>query len=245
MNPSDEIPRDGETCQNHVVDAWVFGIDEAHSVTDKLRAALSGDELARAARLYDSSHQRRFISARGRMRQILAFYTGCQPAELSFEVTPAGKPMLCAPHAGLHFNLSHSGSRAALGVCRTSALGIDIEAVREVREGLARRFFAAAEVAALEALATDQQEHAFFQCWTRKEAFLKATGEGIVRGLDSFEVSLGPNEPARINSIDGDEEAARAWSLLEFDPGPGMLGAVALRAEKACLRFRAVQELPG
>lgn len=245
MTPSEEIPASGGSGQDHVVEAWVFCIDEPRSETDKLRATLTGDELARAARLFDASHQRRFISARGRMRQILASYTGCNPAELAFDVMPGGKPMLCAPHAGLHFNLSHSGSRAALGVCRTAALGIDIEAIREVRDGLARRFFAAGEIAELEALARDQQEVAFFQCWTRKEAFLKATGEGIVRGLDSFEVSLGPNEPARINSIDGDEDVARAWCLFEFDPGPGMLGAVALQAEKACLRFRDLQDLSG
>ncbi len=246
MSPSiDEIPAGREPDQHHVVEVWVFGIDEPYWVTKKLRETLSNDEQARAARFIDPLHQRRFISGRGRLRQILASYSGCQPSELDFEVTPAGKPLLCATHKGPHFNLSHSGSRAALGICRTAALGLDIEAIREVRDGVARRFFAAAEVAELEALAIQQQQRAFFRCWTRKEAFLKATGEGISRGLDSFEVSLGPTEPARIKSIDGDEEAARAWSVLEFDPGTGMLGAIALRAKQACLKLRDLQELPG
>jgi 4'-phosphopantetheinyl transferase len=245
MNPTADKTATHESGDYHVVEVWVFSIEEPDAVTDKLRETLSDDELARAARFIDSSHQRRFISGRGRMRQILASYCGCQPAELVFQSTPAGKPLLRAPQPGLNFNLSHSGSRAALGVCRTAPLGIDIEAVRQVTDGLARRFFAAAEVAELEALAAEHQQQAFFRCWTRKEAFLKATGEGIARGLDSFQVSLDPDEPARIKSVDGDAEAGRAWTLVDFDPGSGMFGAIALRVATARLKLRRLEELTG
>lgn len=243
MSPADEKTAAHEPRDDHVVEVWVFAIEEADAITDQLRGTLSDDELARTARFVDSSHQRRFISGRGRMRQILASYCGCRPAELDFQSTPAGKPFLRAPRPLPYFNLSHSGSTAALGVCRTASLGLDIEVVRQVRDGLARRFFAAAEVAELEALEAEHQQHAFFRCWTRKEAFLKATGEGIARGLDTFQVSLGPNEPARVKSVDSDAEAGRAWTLLDFDPGQGMLGAIALRVATARLKLRCVEEL--
>ncbi len=243
MTAADENAALYERCAEHLVEVWVFQIDQEDTVVEQLRSTLSQDELARAARFLDPAHQHRFIVGRGRLRQILAHDIGNPPSALNFTATKTGKPFLRAPTRGPHFNLSHSGGTAALGVCRTSPLGIDIESIRIVHDGLAQRFFAASEVTELNSLPDTQQQQAFFRCWTRKEAFLKATGEGIARGLDSFQVALNPDEPARIKAIDNNAEAARAWKLLDFDPGPEMLGSIALQVPHARLQLRSLDEL--
>ncbi|MBU2581444.1 MAG: 4'-phosphopantetheinyl transferase superfamily protein [Alphaproteobacteria bacterium] len=126
----------------------------------------------------------------------------------------------------MHFNLTHSGEVAAIAVCRTAEVGIDVEQVRPVSEGLARRYFSSAETEGIADLPEAQRLAAFFRCWTRKEAFVKATGEGIRRGLHSFTVSVAPDEAARVLSIDGDNEAGRAYCLENFEAGEGYAGAV-------------------
>ena len=233
MTAADENAAPYERGAEHLVEVWVFQIDQDDTVVEQLRSTLSQDELARAVRFLDPAHQHRFIVGRGRLRQILAHDIGDPPDALNFTATTAGKPFLRAPLRGPHFNLSHSGGTAALGVCRTSPLGIDIESVRIVHDGLAQRFFAASEVAELNSLPETQQQQAFFRCWTRKEAFLKA----------SFQVALNPDEPARIKAIDNNTEAARAWTLLDFDPGPEMLGSIALQVPHARLQLRSFEEL--
>lgn len=213
----------------HNVDVWRYSLNVGAAETAQLRSFLSHDELQRAARLVQTRHCDRFIAAHGRLRKILSHYTGCEPGQLAFEVSDAGKPSLRplgAASEPLHFNLTHSEDVAAVAVCRTAQVGIDIEMVRPVQDGLAPRYFAPEETASIEALPQDRQLAAFFRCWTRKEAFVKATGEGIRRGLNSFVVSVGPNEAARALSIDGSAEAGRAYCLYEFDPGEGFSGAI-------------------
>lgn len=216
----------------HCVEIHVFGLNETPDIVKALRGLLSQDELARAERFASPAFANRFIVARGRLRQILARSLATGPHQIEFTLTPTGKPLLQQPNQpATHFNLSHSGERAAVAVCRTAQVGIDIERVRDVRDGLARRFFAADEVAKLEALQGDERREAFFRCWTRKEAFLKATGEGIRRGLDSFSVSVAADEKPRIVSIDGNLDAARHWQLRDLQPGPGYRGALVIDAQ--------------
>lgn len=227
------VPADGfltEVDCRHGVDIWVYSLNIAEAELDRFRSYLSNDELQRAARFIQSSHGEHFIAARGGLRRILSGYLGCEPEALIFEISETGKPYLRLPVSGgepVHFNLTHSGGVAAVAVCGTAQVGIDIEKVRPVHQGLARRYFAAEEVAGIEArTGQDAQLETFFRCWTRKEAFVKATGEGIRRGLDSFVVSLGGDDVARVESIDGSKQAGRDYCLLGFTPGEGFAGAV-------------------
>jgi len=128
----------------------------------------------------------------------------------------------------LYFNLTHSDGLAALGVSAAPELGVDVEQVRPLKEDIAERFFSPGEVAALRALPEDQQLPAFYRCWTRKEAVVKAIGEGLSRPLDSFDVTLDA-DAARLLRMDGEDDGPQVWQLAHFAPAPGFAGAVACR----------------
>lgn len=207
-----------------------------------LAGLLSADERERAARYRFERDQIHFTCARGQLRQVLANYLQIDPREVQFCTNPHGKPALTG-HSALHlpqleFNLSHSGERGLLAVCETMAVGIDIELKREnlERDNIAQRFFAPAEVAALNALPAEQQFEAFFACWTRKEAYMKARGRGLSIPLESFEVSLAPDQPARLLKRDP-EAPNRPYTLLALNPGPGYAAAVAVEGQAAGLRL--------
>lgn len=213
----------------HDVELVRFSLTVGHAELQALQSLLSSEEAARAKRFLQPGHGNRFVAARGRLRQLLGASCGCDAAAISFDVAAHGKPTLCTAGGTIepiHFNLTHSGDVGAVALCRSAEVGIDIERIRTVGERLARRYFADPEVAALDALPEPERLPAFFRCWTRKEAFLKATGEGIRRGLDSFVVTVRPGEEARIVSIDGDRVAGEAYLLADFDAGAGMAGAV-------------------
>ncbi|MEP6707251.1 MAG: 4'-phosphopantetheinyl transferase superfamily protein [Pyrinomonadaceae bacterium] len=171
--------------------------------------------------------------ARGILRRLLGRYLEMEPDRLRFSYGPHGRPALVEPDVGrgLCFNLSHSNGLALYAFTRHREIGIDIERVRPemVNEQIAERFFAPEEVTSLRALRSDIQLEAFFHCWTRKEAFIKAGGEGLSLPLDRFVVSLRPGEPAAILSIEGDAETAALWSLREIRPGTGYVAALAVK----------------
>jgi 4'-phosphopantetheinyl transferase len=174
-----------------------------------------------------------FIAARSGLRAILAGYLGLAPSEVAFEIGQLGKPAL--PDGGanrLFFNLSHSREVALVAVTRCCEIGVDVEQVREMTSAdqLAQRFFHPNEVATFQKLPRDQRAEGFFNAWTRKEAFLKATGKGISYGIDRVEVTLIPGETARVLTVDGDQVSAAAWSVRTLVPAPGYVGAVALES---------------
>ncbi len=219
------------------VHAWRLSLDVAEERLAGLLQTLTPDERARAGRFHFERHRSRFLAARGFLRAVLARYLSRDPASLEFCYGPHGKPAL-AEGGDLGFNLSHSGDGAVLAVARGRDLGIDLEQVRPHPnfEQLARRFFAPREVAALMDVPSADRERAFFACWTRKEAFIKASGEGLARPLDSFVVELRPGEPARLLDVAGDLEEASRWSLRELVPWPGYVGCVAVREQGWRLR---------
>ncbi len=190
---------------------------------------LSPDELERAGRFHFARDRRRFVAARAGLRRILARYLGQAPQALGFAYGPQGKPRLAAAGAPPYFNLSHAEGLALVAVTAIGEVGVDLEFPRPIDPGLAARYFAAAEIAALEALPAQERNLAFFRCWTRKEAYLKACGDGVLAPLDRFEVSLDPASP-RVLTIGGDREEAARWQLAHLEPAPGYVGAVALRA---------------
>lgn len=193
-----------------------------------LRPLLSEDEAARADRFRFEHHRGHFVVARAALRRILGRYLG-QPARLlRFGYNEYGKPTL--PHPPLRFNLSHAGEVALLAVTSGREVGVDVEAVRDDIEGdqLAERFFSPGEVETLMSLPEGLRPRAFFDCWTRKEAFIKALGSGLSHPLDAFDVSLAPGEPAALLRTRTDPLEAARWTLRELEPGEGYAAAVAV-----------------
>lgn len=232
----------------HQVHVWRVLLDQPGGFIDQLYGTLSQDERGRADRFRSGRLRRHFVAGRGSLRVILAGYLGCDPRGLTFGYGKYGKPELVqtAEAGDLRFNLSHSGGMALLGVTRGREIGIDLEQVRPLAdfEGMAGRFFAPREVADLAGVPQAEREKAFFNCWTRKEAYIKACGEGLFRALDQFVVSVRPAEPARLVHVEGDPNEACRWSLREVDPGPGYVGCVAVAGAGWDLRRWAFQALP-
>lgn len=195
----------------------------APAEADALARHLSPDEAARAARFVFEKDRIAYRIGRGRLREILGTLTGATPGALRFTYGDHGKPAL---PGGPAFSLSHSGGLACLAVA-DRALGVDIEAHREIEEGVAERFFSPTEYAALSALPAPGWTDGFFRCWTRKEAVVKAMGDGLSIPLDRFDVTLGPAEPPRMTRLDPAHGAAAGWRLAHLDLGPGLTGALA------------------
>jgi 4'-phosphopantetheinyl transferase len=171
------------------------------------------------------------------LREILARELGAEPDALEFGQAEHGKPFLAGPHtgAGLQFNLSHSGNRGLVGWARDRHLGVDIEVWRPLGDeaALVRRFFSAAENAAYEALAPAQRRQGFFECWTRKESYIKAVGRGLGLPLDSFDVAFGPGRAPSLLRPSAEAAGNRSWSLSAPDLEAGVSIAVTLEGD-AC-----------
>jgi 4'-phosphopantetheinyl transferase len=166
------------------------------------------------------------------LRDILGRYLGRPPAALEFCYSAYGKPALAVglEASGVRFNISHSHEMALFAVTCRREVGVDIEYLaREIRAAeIAERFFSARERADLRALPAEAQHRAFFNCWTRKEAYIKAHGEGLSLPLDGFDVTLGPGEPAALLATRGDPHEVLHWSLQALAPGPGYVAALAV-----------------
>jgi len=220
------------------VHVWRVPLDESRAAL--LRPLLAPDECARADRFHFSRDRHRFIVARGSLRIILGGYLKQEPAQLSFSYSQYGKPALADETDGsrLSFNLSHANELALIAVTQGRGLGVDIEFIRPefASEEIAERFFSDHEVAALRALPEKAQSEAFFNCWTRKEAYIKAIGEGMSMPLNQFHVSLEPGSPARLLGNLRDANEVSRWSLQELAPGPGYVAAVAVEGRDWQLR---------
>ena len=214
------------------VHVWRATLDQTPSQIQSFLHNLATDEQARAERFYFEKDREHFIVARGVMRAILGGYLNRVPKCLSFYYSSHGKPAMVGESNddAICFNVSHSDGVALYAVTRGREVGIDLERIRfdlAVAE-IASRFFSRQEVTMLRTLPTNVQRQAFFRCWTRKEAYSKARGEGLSLPLDQFDVSLAPGEPAAIlGSQLGPSEASR-WSLLELTPAPGYVAALAV-----------------
>ena len=213
-----------------------FCLDLPRDQLDALHALLAPDERERAARFLSPRHGDRFIAAHGVMRQVLASLLDQPAASLQFEPEAHGKPRLAGEGAarGLAFNLSHSGGWGLLGWSWQGDIGVDIELWRAMSDeaALVRRFFSAGENATYNALPAAQRRRGFFECWTRKEAYIKAVGRGLGLPLDSFDVSFG-EAGARLLRPSSAVEDARAWALAGVDVGPDASAAVVLEGD-AC-----------
>ena len=218
------------------VEVWRFHLDLAPAPLAELGGMLSLDERARAARFHFDRDRRRFTAARGSVRCVLGRYLGIPASALTFGYDSHGKPYLTGSHGiDLRFNVAHSGEVALLAVTDGVDVGVDVEVPRELpdRRQLAARFFAESETAAIEAVPEALRHQAFFTCWTRKEAYIKAIGLGLSAPLDSFEVSVVPGEPAALLRIHGSADAAGEWSLHDLSNLPDYAAAMAVRTPRA------------
>jgi 4'-phosphopantetheinyl transferase len=206
----------------HVWHAW---LDREAEALKQLESTLSPDEIARADRFHFAKDKNHYVAGRGLLRALLGRYLGEAPASLELSYGEHGKPALGGPNAasGLSFNLSHSGGLAVYAFAKGRDLGIDVERIKPdfVSEDIARRYFSAREVDDLLSLPPEKRPVAFFDCWTRKEAYLKARGAGLQIPLDSFSVSLLPGRPAGF--LGGVESC---WRLAAFHPAEGYPAAV-------------------
>jgi len=236
-------PSDLALSSDHI-HVWCASLDQPASCVQQFAQSLSADERVRAERFHFEQHRNRFIAGRGLLRMILSYYTGIEPSRLQFCYGPHGKPALTEASSSdrLCFNLSHSQELALFAVTRDREIGVDLECVRPISdaEQIAERFFSAQENAVFRALPRNQKQQAFFNCWTRKEAYIKARGEGLSLPLKQFDVSLIPGEPAKLLSIRGDPEEASKWSLQALSPAPGYVAALAVEGhgwDLACWRW--------
>lgn len=213
-----------------LVTIWTIDLDVSDSRLDAAAQSLSADELERAATFRNDIARRNYILSHSALRQILAKHLQQPATGITFQTGPNGKPSLVLPNLkALHFNLSHSGTVALVAISQLAEVGVDVETIRPMKDAaaIAKRFFTPQEAKALEKIGSSEQSTAFLNLWTRKEALVKATGQGIANGLARFHVSCGGD--AILHSIDGDAKQAAQWSLHSFTPAPGYIAASAIQ----------------
>src|ERR1700686_1815040 len=222
------------TLRGNELHIWLACLDVDPQERTRLRSYLSADEVSRAARFVFPRDRDHFIVARGRLRELLGKYLRCSPNAVHFKTGRYGKPSLLDDRDPLRFNLSHSHGLALYGFCIGRELGIDTEKIRPgfAGEGIAERYFSATEQRDLAEVPKELRDTAFFLCWTGKEAYIKAHGDGLQIALDSFDVSLKPGEPDTLRCADSSR-----WSLRSFEPAPEFVAAIIAEGKFRSTRF--------
>lgn len=240
-------PQDARSLRVRRIDVWRIDLTGGPDAFAAAAAVLDQNELARAGRFRFEIHRRRFVLGRAALKATLSEYLDTPAAQIQLTEGARGKPALAQFSRGfvsetaqiqtfydalaagaLHFNLSHTGDLGLLAVTDIAPVGVDVETLAPVEPGLADVCFSALEQRAWAAWRSDDREAAFYRIWTRKEAILKALGDGLWQPLDAFDVSL--DEPPRLLGWRGDADAPNRWRLLHLDPCPGFVGCVALEA---------------
>jgi 4'-phosphopantetheinyl transferase len=191
---------------------------------------LSLKEMDRAQRFRYPALFERFVSDHGRLRLLLAAYLDADPRGLLFLENDQGKPRLSGPDCRLRFNMSHTQGLTMIAVCLDAELGVDVEVMRPIedRDAIAEQHFSPMESQALQAQPAAERDAAFLRCWTRKEAYIKARGQGLSLPLDQFAVSLAPHDRAALVHCAWDEHEPYRWMIEHLQPMPGYIGALAI-----------------
>jgi 4'-phosphopantetheinyl transferase len=233
LNPPDNL-----VLSEDEVHIWRADLDLVESSLSTFLQLLSPDEKNRAQKFRFVGDRHNFIAARGILRSLIGKYLKINSAEISFLYNEFGKPRIANSNP-LHFNISHSQNMAVFAFTKRFNIGIDVEFVNpdvEVKE-IAANFFSTNEVMNLFALPEKQQTLGFFNCWTRKEAFIKAVGEGLSFPLDTFEVSLEPDKPAKLLVTDWHPKAVSQWSIYSMSPGANFVGSLAIEGLVEQVKF--------
>ncbi|MBK8986640.1 MAG: 4'-phosphopantetheinyl transferase superfamily protein [Chloroflexi bacterium] len=219
-------PPDAFVLPPGVIHLWRASLARSAETRQRLAQFLAPDELARASRFYFERDRQAYVVGRGLLRWLNGRYLSIPPSDIQFSSSSYGKPAL-AQGGDWQFNLAHSQGKLLVGFCRGAPIGVDIEQIRlpDEADALAQHYFSAAETAVFRQLPPAQRAEAFFNCWTRKEAYIKAIGEGLSCPLHSFDVTLRPGEPARLLRVAANAGAATAWTMTSLSPFPGYRGA--------------------
>lgn len=217
------------------IHVWRVSLAQTESCLQSLQQTLSPDERTKADRFRFPKDRSQFIVSRGALRAILSRYLNISSHILRFDYNPYGKPSLIVTQGGntLRFNLSHSRGMALIAITKNRDIGVDIEGINQDFSCLeiAENFFSPLENSVLRSLPEHLQATAFFTCWTRKEAYIKAIGKGLSIPLNQFDVSLAPGEPAALLNVEENPEEASKWSLIELFPSSDMVAAVAVAGD--------------
>ena len=207
-----------------IIDIWQTHLDISPEEEKIYWAILNDEERERSNRFVKAEDQTRFLAGRGKLRSILAHYLNVAPQNIKFTYLPQGKPILASCHQTcLQFNVSHSHNLALYAISE-QAVGIDLEIIRPLPSvlSLAQRFFTPKEVAYITALPPHQQTVTFLKFWTAKEAYLKATGEGL-KGLQNIELTVSATDSNQFDIVSNQEKI----KLYSFTPQPDYIATVA------------------
>lgn len=223
------------------VHIWRIRLDQPADQEKKFLDTLELDERARANRYHSAKDRRHFVVARGFLRLVVSRYLETIPEQLRFCHGAYGKPALDGVHRSsrLRFNMSHSHGVALCALTDSREIGVDVEYIRAdfTSEEIARHFFSPLEVETLSALPPEERVTAFFRCWTRKEAYIKATGRGLSQPLDGFDVALAPGERAALLRTGVDSQASARWSLCDLQVGNDYAAALAVEEPASNIRY--------
>ncbi len=230
-----------KTLNHDEIHVWNVSLELPSADTTHYSSILSASERERASRFHFEKDHSQFIVGRGVLRVLIGHYLGENPSHIQFSYNTFGKPFLMSPvgNKPLIFNVSHSSGKALYAFSKEQPLGIDLERLRLIVgfESIAKRFFSPAEISMFSSLPEPSKRDAFFSWWTRKEAFIKVKGVGLSLGLDQFDVTLRPGEPARLLQTRYDRKDVRHWSLHDLDAGPGFKAALAVRSIQPQISF--------
>lgn len=218
---------------------WRINLASKNELTSNAMNILSAEEQARAARFRFRQDGRRYVNAHAALRRILGRYVLHAPESIKFRNSSLGKPELAERgEIDLFFNLSHSHELALVAITRARAVGVDVEFVRGdiTILNIAERFFCKREVEMLQTLDGERQVEGFFMCWTQKEAYLKARGEGLSHPINAFEVNCIPGARSYLR-VNGDSGKSSGWTLLTLSVGIGYQAALALQGNIVCIRY--------
>ncbi|MEN4099902.1 MAG: 4'-phosphopantetheinyl transferase superfamily protein [Anaerolineaceae bacterium] len=235
-NPTSNIwrlPPKEPLLADKTIHVYRLALDLPEGDIQKLSGLLTADEVIRANRFVYPTYRDYFIAGRAQLRRILSRYVRQSPEKIVFDYNEHGKPSLASAHNPVQFNIAHSHTIALVAINENKRIGVDLERVRTDIDytQIAQQFFSPGELKCLLALPHEQQLDAFYACWTRKEALIKARGIGLAIPLDQFEVSLTPNSPPQLLRTGINMINLQDWSLYELRPGTGYIAALAVQEQ--------------
>ena len=223
------------------VHLWLADLQISATDRDRLFKHLSDDEVQRAKRYRFEKDQNAFIASRGILRMLLGAYAGMHPAEIQFSYRDRGKPELANSKSisDLQFNLSHANGMALYAIAHHLTVGVDLEFHRPTAdlEQLSKRFFSAQEYAIICALPPEQRQPCFFRLWTCKEAYIKATGDGLM-GLSTATLAFDIGQSFKILGLEASTRLKHSWSLVQFQPLTRYTAAMAVASQDYHLRLQ-------
>jgi 4'-phosphopantetheinyl transferase len=238
-----DLPGSSLTLGADEVHVWHAKLDDYAAAS--LKRLLAKDEVSRAERFHFAKDRNHFIVARAWLRKLLAAYSGIDAAELRFSYAEKGKPSLEeSQRSAINFNLAHSHGMAIYAFSRGREVGVDLEFIREdlADEKIAERFFSPREVDTLSTVPAELRKEAFFNCWTRKEAYIKARGEGLSMPLDEFDVSLAPGEPAALLRNHKEPAEVTRWTMQSIPVSSGYVAALVVEGHDWRLKTFRVEQ---